>query len=153
MKLRPVARDFSGDRVDREAPDDNGSGIARCHRHRLGTTDLCLGPRGQLEDAERFGDVVVSTGIQKIHFLMLGMPSREDDDRHCGPLTNLAADVHAGHVRQAEVEHYEVRSVVRRGVDAGAPAGSFVYTGSDITKRVAHSAANLWLVVNDKHEI
>ena len=134
-------------------PIRTGAARARGRGQRLGAADL--GPRAgrELEHAERLGDVVVGAGIEEVDFLMLGVSRRQHDDRHRGPLANLAAHVHAGHVGQTEIEHDEVGPRRRRRLDPGRPVRRFLDPGGDVVERVANSATNLRLVVDDEDEI
>ena len=75
---------------------------------RLGAANLRLGARRELEHAERLRDVVVRAGVEQVDLFMLGVARRQHDDRHGGPLADLATDVDAGHVGQTEVEHDEI---------------------------------------------
>lgn len=56
-------------------------------------------PREHLVHTEGFGEVVVGSGIQGVHLVVLGVARRQDDDRDLGsaaqPVDHLIA-VHVG---------------------------------------------------------
>ena len=81
------------------------------------------------------------------------MARGQHDDRNRRLLSNLATDIDARHIRQAEVEHDEIGSRVGRGVDASHSIGCFVDAGGDIAQCIAHGASDLGLVVYDEDEI
>jgi hypothetical protein len=81
------------------------------------------------------------------------MPRRQHDDGHGRSLADLATDVDTGHVGKAEIEHDEIRPIVRRGLYSSRSGRRFIDAHRDIAERVAHGAANLGLVVDDQHEV
>ncbi|MNP14045.1 hypothetical protein D3C76_1063550 [compost metagenome] len=71
-------------------------------------------PRQEFLDAERLGHVVIGAAIQRLDFLPFTGTHREHQHRHRRPLAKLTQYLLAVHVRQAEVEHQQVRFVQRR---------------------------------------
>ena len=71
--------------------------------------------RRELPRAERLGEVVVGAELEPAHEVLLRVPGGQHDDRHVGLGAQPAADVLAGHARQAEVEDDEVGPTARRG--------------------------------------
>ncbi|SVJ78705.1 Uncharacterised protein [Klebsiella pneumoniae] len=67
----------------------------------------------ELLDAERLGHVVVGAAIQGQYLLALAGAHRQHQHRHLRPFAQVAKDVLAVAVRQAEVEHHQVRPVQR----------------------------------------
>jgi hypothetical protein len=100
--------------------------IGQIHRQRtetqcrqLGLPRRCLTQQGanpseELLNAERLGHVVIGAAIQCLDFLPFAGAHRQHQYRRRGPLAKLAQHLLAVHVRQAEVEHQQVRLVQRR---------------------------------------
>src|SRR5829696_5884577 len=79
------------------------------------------------------------------------MPRREHDDRHGGPAADVAADVGAWHVWEAEVEHDE-RGALRGGqVEPLAPRRGLQHPPMLGLERVPDHPADLRLVVDHEH--
>src|SRR6185295_17057084 len=60
--------------------------------------------RQQFGNAERFGQIVISTQIERIHLVALLPPGRDHDDRCAGRTAELPGNLETVPVRQAEVE-------------------------------------------------
>ena len=73
---------------------------------------------------ERFGQIVISSCIQSLHFIGILAPCRHDDDRHIAPGTYFPYDLHTVHVRKSQIQEHNVRAV-GQGVHhrAGSVAG------------------------------
>jgi hypothetical protein len=67
-------------------------------------------------DAERFGDVVIGAGVEGVDLLPAVQAAGQDDDRYRGPGAQLADDLDAVEVGQAEVEHDQVGVLAGGGV-------------------------------------
>ena len=132
---------------------DTGVALRRRGRRGFRAADLRPRARRELEHAERLRDVVVGARIQQIDFFMLRMARRQHDDRHGGAPPDLAADVDAVHIREAEIEHHEIGAIRRGGIDAGGSIRGLVDASGDVAQCVAHGEADLGLVVDDENEI
>ena len=86
-------------------------------------------PRRQLAPAERLGDVVVGAELEPEDAVELVATGGEHDDRDGPALAQLAADVTAVDVRQAEVEQDEVVASRRQGVGAGGDVDDLMPVG------------------------
>ena len=85
---------------------DAQPGVADGHAH----------PGQQLRRAEGLGDVVVGAPVQGLHLVLLVAAGRNHQDRQLRPLADRADDVHAVDVRQAQIQHHQIRAV---GTDHG----------------------------------
>ena len=65
-------------------------------------------PGDQLAEAERFGDVVIGAELEAQDPIELLAPRRQHDDRSRRSLPQLATDVAAVHVGQAEVQQHHL---------------------------------------------
>jgi hypothetical protein len=65
--------------------------------------------RASSSPTERLADVVVGAGVARRDLVLLLAARRQHDDRHAGPLAERADHLEPVHVRQAEVEHHDVR--------------------------------------------
>ena len=74
-------------------------------------------------DAERFGDVVVGAGVERVDLVAAVRPAGQHDDRDGCPGAQLADDLDAVDVGQAEVEHDQV-GVRRAAAECSASAPS-----------------------------
>src|SRR5579859_4908831 len=68
-----------------------------------------LDPQDQLARAERLGDVVIGAELQAGDPVLLARLGGQHEDGHGSGRAQLASDGLAGHVRQAEIEHHQVR--------------------------------------------
>ena len=59
-------------------------------------------------DDERFGDVVVGTGVEGVDLVAAVGTAGEHDDRDDGPASQTADHLGAVHVGQAEIEDHQV---------------------------------------------
>ncbi|MNX66144.1 hypothetical protein D3C86_972290 [compost metagenome] len=108
-------------------------------------------PRQEFLDAERLGHVVIGAAIQGLDFLPFTGAHGEHQHRHRRPLAKIAQYLLAVHVRQAEVEHQQVRLVqrgLRQSFTAGTRLQHFVALGSEAD---AQEFADLRFVVNDQN--
>ena len=65
--------------------------------------------RQQLAGAERLDEVVVGAGVERLDLVLLAGAGRQHEDGHVRPGAQVADQVDAVAVRQAEVEHDQVR--------------------------------------------
>ena len=104
--------------------------------------------RQQFLDAEGLGDVIVGAGIERGHFVLLGIAHREDDHRNVRAGADRAAGfqaVHAGHVHiQQHQGGHLLRKLLQR-VLAGAGLHHLVAMAH---QGGLHHAANLRIVVH-----
>ena len=104
--------------------------LARVHR---GPTALLLDPvaqgrahpRQEVRDAERLGDVVVGTLVQRRHLAALVVAAGEHQDRGIGQALELRQQRHAVAVGQAQVEQDDLGAVVPDGAMGGLGIGRF----------------------------
>ena len=73
--------------------------------------------REELVHPERFGDVVVGTGVERRHLVGLGVTHGEHDDRDRAPPAQPADDIHTVDTGKPEVEHDDIGMVTRREVE------------------------------------
>ena len=73
-------------------------------RRVLGAADGGPQPGQEFVHAERLGDVVVGPRVQRRHLLVGSPAGGEHQDRYARPAAQGLDDVHAVHVRQAQVE-------------------------------------------------
>ena len=101
--------------------DDGAIHLDRVKRFaRRGTTAKHPNASEQLTRRERLGHVVVGAFNQASHFVVLGTPCGEDQDRHAGTRrAEPAADLHAVEPRQHEIEHDEIEELAQSGFDTG----------------------------------
>ena len=71
-----------------------GSGMAQGRPH----------PSQQFAGAEGFRHIVVGAQVQRLHLVVFLGPGRHDDNRHLGPLADVADDLLAVHIRQAQIQ-------------------------------------------------
>ena len=78
-----------------------------------------LDPAHQLAQPERLGQVVVGTELEADDLVDLVIARGQDQDRHLGPgRAHAAEDLEAVDAREPDVEHDEVRRLVRGDVEA-----------------------------------
>src|SRR5262249_17493593 len=70
----------------------------------------------ELVDAEGLGGVGVGAGVERVDLVAAAGTPGQHDDRHRGPAAQSADDVNAVDVGQAQIEHDQVRVLVRRGL-------------------------------------
>ena len=105
LDRRPVAGDETLVEVHDDAVDLhplNGLGRVR------GVPQRGPEPRRQFADAERLLDIIVGAEIERLDFLRLAIARGEHDHRRRRELADVAQNVLAVAVRQAEVENDEI---------------------------------------------
>ena len=107
--------------------------------------------RHQLVHAERLGDVVVGTGVERGDLVGLGVADGEHDDRYGAPAAQTADDVDTVDPRKPEVEHHHVGMVVRREVERVLAVGRKVDVVPACPQVDPERAQDLRLVVDDQH--
>ena len=65
----------------------------------------------QLVHGKGLGQVVVRAGVQRVDLVGVLAAGRDDDDGQLRPGADLADDLHAVHVRQAQVQQEDVRAL------------------------------------------
>ena len=65
----------------------------------------------KLRRAERLGDIVVRAHVECLYLIALIAARGDDDDGQARPGAHGLYYLHAVHIRQAEVEHHEIRTV------------------------------------------
>lgn len=63
--------------------------------------------RSQFANAERLGQIVVGTDIERLDFILFVRTCREHENRHLRPATQMADEVDAVAIGQAEIEHHQ----------------------------------------------
>jgi hypothetical protein len=113
-------------------PDSLWTGVVAfvsCGRPFACPTGHGTNPGDKLSQAERLGDVVVGTQLQTQDTIELLAARRQHDDRRLRLLAQLAADVAAVHVGQAEIKQHQFvaafrqRPGARRDMDDGVAGG------------------------------
>src|SRR5665811_1383451 len=105
--------------VDHEvvmAQDSPAAGIGEVP---VGPPEKRLDPAHQLAQAERLCQVVVRPQLQANDLVNLVVTGRQDQDGHLAlRRPDPAEDLESVHARQADVEHHEIRGLVRRELQA-----------------------------------
>jgi len=102
-------------------------------------------------DAKGFGHIVVGAAIEGLDFLSFAGAHRQHQHRHRRPLSKLAQHLLAVHIRQAQIQHQQVRFAQRGlGQPFAASAGfdHFVALGGQAD---AQEFADLRFVINDQN--
>ena len=108
-------------------------------------------PSEQLLHAERLGDVVVGSEVERLHLVRAADAGREHDNRGLGVSADAADDVDAGNVRQPEIQDDEIWSVPgRRGerLGAGPRLDHVIVAGCEVHRQRAQQGR---LVVDDEN--
>ena len=77
----------------------------------------------QFADAKGFGQVVVGPDVERLDLVLLVRACREDEDRHVRPSAQVADEVDAVAVGQAEIEHDQI-GLVGAGFEQPVGTGS-----------------------------
>ena len=116
LDRRPVAGDETLVEVHDDAVDlDPLNGLGRMRR----VSQRGPEPRGQFADAERLLDIIVGAEIERLDLLRLAIARGEHDHRRRRELADVAQDVLAVAIGQAEVE--DDRDRARRSPPAARP--------------------------------
>ena len=107
--------------------------------------------RCQLADAERLLDIVVRAKVERLDLLRLAIARGEDDYRRLRELPDLAQDVLAVAIRQAEVEDDEVRRAGRRQPQSLSAGFGRLHLKAGGAKRNGEKPLNLRLVVDHEN--
>src|SRR5262249_13670381 len=109
-------RHIASRQVDLELPDGKDRRVwVLC---RVGTmTQRRTYARQQLAHPKGLGDVVVGPGVEGSNLVGFSATRRQDDDRHGGPLSQLAGDLQTVQIREPEIEENE-RRLAHRGLGA-----------------------------------
>ena len=75
-------------------------------------------PGKQFYRAEGLGNVVVSTAVQSLCFLMFIAACRNYDHRNRGPCTQLPDNIHSIHIRKAKIQKDHIRTKRSRKMQA-----------------------------------
>ena len=102
-----------GGEVEREV----GRGHDRLALREHGSTHCRPQTCEELVHAERLGQVVVGTKVERLDLGRLGPTPRQHDDRHRRPAPEAAHDVEPVHAGKSEVEDDDVGMVARRELE------------------------------------
>jgi hypothetical protein len=106
--------------------------------------------RHQFARAEGLDEVVVGARIQRLDLAGLGAARRQHDHGHRRPLAQVADQVHAVAVGQAQVQHHQV-GAARAGLDQAAlQGGGLVHLVALGLQGEPHEAADVGLVFDDQ---
>jgi hypothetical protein len=106
--------------------------------------------RGDLARAERLGDVVVAAQFQPDDAIHLVGAGGQEQHGHIGMPAQGAADVEAGHVRQADVEDDEIDGVGRQPAQRLATQRAAIDGKTLGAQGVAQGIGNGRFVVDDE---
>ena len=106
-------------------------------------------PGQQLADPKGFGQVVIGTGVERGDFVVLVGARRQHQHRHVGPAAHVADQVHTVAVRQAQVQHDQVRLACAHFGQAALQAVGFKHLPTLGLQRHAHEATDLGFVLDD----
>ena len=107
-------------------------------------------PRHQLARAERLGQVVVGAELEADQLVALLDARGEHDDRHAGVLAQRPRHVEAVHLRQAQVEHDEIRLARSRLRQRVRPGAGHRHAEAGLLQVVAADCRDARLVVHDQ---
>ena len=107
--------------------------------------------RQQFRRAERLGDVIVGAGVERGHFILLGIAHRQHDDRDLGAGADGAARLQAAHPRHVHVEQNQVEAVRANGIQRLLAGARFVKFIAVPGQRGAQHAADLRLIVDHQN--
>ena len=120
---RAAARDGGARAVDDEVVDVQDVGLGR-GQLAVRAAQQRADARDELAQAIRLGEVVVRAHLQAEDLVdLVGLDGEHEDRLPQAELAHLPAEVEAGAVGQAHVEHDEVRRLVARVGDAAAAGG------------------------------
>src|SRR5271165_2216247 len=105
----------------------------------------------QFATAERLGDVVIGSGIQRLDLAALLAANREHDDRDLRNFAELAAQLDAVHVRHSEVGDHQVGDEVLHDFERGFTVvghANLIALGAEAG---AQDPRNLRLVVDNQY--
>ena len=107
-------------------------------------------PGQQLAGVEGLDQVVVGPAVQALDAVVHLAAGRHDDHRHVAGGPDLAADVDAVHIGQAQVEQHDVdaRQVLGDAAPAGEPGGGHAVPVQGGTQRGGHP-----VVVLDQQDV
>ena len=145
----PLARDLPAEEVDRDRA---------VLDHRLvadalelgGATQVRTYPGQQLVAAEGLGHVVVGTGIEQAHLLVLRVTGRDDDHGSGAREAQLPAHLLARHVREPQVEDHQIRMLGVREHQGARPGLGFEERIADRAERDDDRLTDRALVVHDQ---
>jgi hypothetical protein len=149
--LLPSSRHPAPSKVDANVARDDDAWDTGAMR--LGAAKLDLHSRFELAEAERFRDVVVGTGAQQTHLLILRMACGQHDDRSLRPRAHAAAHIVPRHVGKAEVENDQLRLLCRGDVQSRAPGRCLEDATALRAERVRNGASDLKLIVDDENGV
>ena len=107
--LLPVHPDIVAGKIDRQSSAVKRLFFTAGDVYPVGPAQDRLYPGDKLDMAEGFGDVVVGSHLQPPGDVGILAPHRQHYDRHLRETPYLPQDIEAFHVRQADVQNYEVR--------------------------------------------
>ncbi len=107
-------------------------------------------PRQKLLDAERLGHIVVGTAIQRIDLLHFTGTHRQHQHRHRAPFAQVTQYLLTVHVRQAQVEHHQVRLAQGRLGQPFRAGGSLEHLVALRGQADAQELADLRFIVDDQ---
>ena len=120
VQLISVQIGAAGGVIDAQAAvDEHRVGVLRAQHGQPPLGDAQ--PRQQLLHGEGLGEVVVRTAVQRADLVAVLAAGADDDDGHVRPGSNLEDELHAVHVRQAQIQQDHVRIVGGRLKDGLLP--------------------------------
>ena len=146
----PAGGDLAAGLVDHQPAGPIGDGLFAAWLTG-GAAEDGAGAQDDFAGAERLGDVVIGTQFQAVDALGRGGLGGQHHDRGGAGGADLAGDVLAGHIRQAQVQHDQVRTRL-----PGQGDGLGTGTGGDDTQPVmfevaAQQVADLAFVLHHQH--
>ena len=87
--------------------------------HRRDSTQRRSHPREQFLGIERLAHVIIGALFERRHFVLLAGFRRQYDDRHIGSLPHARADLEAVVIREAQVEHDQLRPMPIQCLEGG----------------------------------
>ena len=133
--------------------EDAGIGHGRAAVGRPGVADGRADAREQLFGAEGLRQIIVRARVQRGDLIALVAARGDDDDGKLRPLAHRLDYLHPVHVRQAEVEHDEIRTVRAyhgERLTAGARDDNVVSVGAE---NGADEAGNAFFILYYKYLI
>ena len=125
VQLIVAQEDTAGSEIHLQLAVDEHGGRCRLRRlHHCQASGRHADTRQQLLHREGLGQVVVRAVVQRLDLIAVLAAGADDDDGHIGPGADAPDDLHAVHIREAQIQQHDIRVAGGRLTDGFVSAGS-----------------------------
>ncbi len=142
-----VAHDLTIDQIHRDVRKANERGFL------LGGAETAQrhpNPCQQLADAERFGEVIIGAGVQRVYLVLLVGTGGQHDNRNRAPLAQIPDVINTVAVGQTQIENNQIRFTGRGFDQSPLQRFSVEYATAFVLQRVADKTPDLFLIFYDQ---